>query len=150
MKRDAGRSVVWWRFAIVLAAVVPLGILAGAAWLTYEDVGREALRRLDEIARGAEEHAARVMDRNDVVMQEVLRLLRDDDDAAIREREAELHEVANAILLRFPDMRSLSIWGREGRLLASSLFFPAPLACSAWIGCGACSSTTPRASGSSE
>jgi two-component system NtrC family sensor kinase len=127
MRRVLGeRALVWWRLAIVLAAVVPLGILAGTAWLTYEDAGREAQRKLDDIARRAEEHAARVMERNDVVMQEMLRLLRDDDDAAVRAREAELHDVATAILLRFPDMRSLSVWGREGGLLVSSLFFPVP------------------------
>jgi two-component system NtrC family sensor kinase len=122
----AERALVWWRLAIVLAAVLPLGILAATAWLTYEGAGREAQRRLDDIARRAEEHVARVMERNDVVLQEMLRLLRDDDDAALRAREAELHDVAAAILLRFPDMRSLSVWGREGGLLVSSLFFPAP------------------------
>jgi signal transduction histidine kinase len=124
--RDAERALVWWRLAVVLAAVGPLGVLAFAAWLTYQDAGREAERRLDDIARAAEEHVARLMERNDVVMEEMLRLLRDDDDAAIRTREAELHEVGRAVLLRFPDMRSLSVWGRDGRLLASSLFFPVP------------------------
>jgi signal transduction histidine kinase len=118
--------LVWWRLAVVLAAVVPMAILAGAAWLTYEDAGRQALRALDEVAKSAEEHAARVMERNDVIMQQVLQLLGTDGDAGIREREAELHDVATAILLRFADIRSLSVWGREGRLLVSSLFFPAP------------------------
>src|SRR5687768_4662278 len=94
------RSLVWWRFAIVLAALLPLTIFGITAWLTHKEAGREAQRRLDEIAKSAEEHAARVMDRNDVVMQQVLELLKDDDDARIRAREAELHGVAMAILLR--------------------------------------------------
>src|SRR5687768_544549 len=82
----AERSLAWWRFAIFLAAVLPLTILGIAAWVTHRDAGREAQRRLDEIAKSAEEHAARVMDRNDVVMQQVLELLKDDDDARIRAR----------------------------------------------------------------
>ena len=122
----AERSLAWWRVAIVLAAVLPLTILGIAAWVTHRDAGREAQRRLDEIAKSAEEHAARVMDRNDVVMQQVLELLKDDDDASIRAREAELHGVAMAILQRFRDIRSLSVWSRDGRLLVSTLFFPVP------------------------
>ena len=123
---DPARSLVWLRLAIGLAAGVPLAFFAAAAWLGYEDATQAAQRRLDEIARAAEEHAARVMERNDVVMQQILRLLEDDDDAGIRAREAQLHGVATAILLRFRDIRSLSVWSRDGRLLVSSLFFPVP------------------------
>jgi two-component system, NtrC family, sensor kinase len=120
------RSLVWWRLAIGLAAGLPLAFFAAAAWLGYDDATKAAQRRLEDIARAAEEHAARLMERNDVVMQQMLRLLEDDDDAAIRAREAQLHEVATAILLRFRDIRSLSVWSRDGRLLVSSLFFPVP------------------------
>lgn len=127
-REGAVRSFLWWRLAIVLAAVVPIGILAGTAWVTYEEAGREAERRLDELAKGAEEQAARILERNDVVMQQMLELLKDDDDAALREREAELHDVAMAILSRFRDIRSLSVWSRDGKLLVSTLFFPVPYA----------------------
>ena len=113
-REGAVRSFLWWRLAVVLAAVVPMGILAGTAWVTYEEAGREAERRLDEVAKGAEEQAARILERNDVVMQQMLELLKDDDDAALREREAELHDVAMAILSRFRDIRSLSVWCRDG------------------------------------
>ena len=122
---DPQRSLVWWRLAIGLAAGVPLAFFAAAAWLGYEDATHAAQRRLEQIARAAEEHAARVMERNDVVMQQLLRLL-EDDDAGIRAREAQLHAVAAAILLRFADIRSLSVWSRDGSLLVSSLFFPVP------------------------
>lgn len=127
-KQDPERSLVWLRLAIVLAAVLPMLFFAGVAWLGYEDSIKGAQRRLEDIARAAEEHAARVMERNDVVMQQMLQLLKDDDDAKIRAREAQLHEVATAILLRFPDIRSLSVWSRDGRLMVSSLFFPVPQA----------------------
>jgi two-component system NtrC family sensor kinase len=127
-KHDPERSLVWLRVAIVLAAVLPMLFSGGIAWLGYKDSIGEAQRGLEDIARAAEEHAARVMERNDVVMQQMLRLLKDDDDARIRAREAQLHEVAMAILLRFPDIRSLSVWSRDGRLLVSTLFFPVPQA----------------------
>ena len=123
---DPERSLGWLRLAIVLAALVPVTFLAAIAWLSYEDASADAQRRLEEIAQAAEEHAARVMERNDVVLAQMLQLLGDDDDAQVRARERQLHQVAMAILLRFPDIRSLSVWSRDGRLLVSTLFFPVP------------------------
>jgi two-component system NtrC family sensor kinase len=121
----AERSLVWLRLAIVLAALVPAAFFAGAARLGYLDAVKAAHSRLDELARAAEEHAARVLERNDIVMQQMLRLLRDDDDDTLRKREAQLHEVATAILLRLPQIGSLSVRNAQGDLLVSTLFPPA-------------------------
>ena len=127
MGRESGEgSLAWLRVAVALAVVVPIAFVAALAWLGHASATKEAQRALTDTARAAQEHAVRVMDRNDVVMQQMLRLLRDDGDARIRAREKQLHEVAMAILLRFPDIRSLSVWSADGKLLVSTLFFPVP------------------------
>jgi signal transduction histidine kinase len=127
MGRESGEgSLAWLRVAVALAAVVPIVFVAVLAWFGHASATREAQRALADTARAAQEHAVRVMDRNDVVMQQMLRLLSDDSDARIRAREKQLHEVAMAILLRFPDIRSLSVWSADGKLLVSTLFFPVP------------------------
>jgi two-component system NtrC family sensor kinase len=123
---DAERLLVWLRLAIGLAAVLPMLLVAVVAWHSFGEAAREAQRTLEAMARAAEEHAVRVMDRNDVVMQQMVRVLKDDDDARIRAREPQLHELARAILLRFSDIRSLSVWSGEGKPLVSTLFFPVP------------------------
>ena len=129
MGRESGEgSLAWLRVAVALAAVLPIAFVAVLAWLGHASATKEAQRALADTARAAQEHAVRVMDRNDVVMQQMLQLLKEDDDGAIRAREKQLHEVAMAILVRFPDIRSLSVWSRDGKLLVSTLFFPVPRA----------------------
>lgn len=125
-RRGVERSLVWPRLALVLSFVLPLAFLGGVAWLGYAGAIEEARGRLDYVARAAQEHAARAMERNEIVLQQMERLLKDDGDAQIRAREAELHEVASAIVLRLPHIRSLSVWSPDGRLIVSTLFFPVP------------------------
>jgi len=125
-RQGAERSLVWLRLAVVLSALVPVVFFGAVAWLGYLESIEEARGRLDYLARAAQEHAARAMERNDLVLQEMARLLKDDSDAQVRAREAQLHEVATAMLLRLPHIRSLSVWSPEGRLLVSTLLFPVP------------------------
>ncbi len=124
-RRRSG-GLAWLRLAVVLSALLPLSFLCGVAWLGYSDALQEAQDRLEYVARAAQEHAARTMERNDLVLQQMAKLLKDDDDAQVRARESELHDVATAMLLRLPHIRSLSVWGADGQLLASSLFYPVP------------------------
>ncbi|HJY76471.1 MAG TPA: ATP-binding protein [Burkholderiales bacterium] len=123
--RTGERSLVWLRLAVILAALVPLLFFAGAARLGYVDAVRATSTRLDELARAAEDHAARTLERNDLVMQQMLQLLKEDDDEALRKREAQLHEVATAILLRLPHIGSLSVKNERGDVLMSTFFPPA-------------------------
>jgi two-component system NtrC family sensor kinase len=123
--RAGERSLLWLRLAIVLAALLPTAFFAAAARVSYLEAIAAAQNRLDELARAAEEHAARVLERNDVVMQQMLRLLGDDDDATLRRREPQLYELATTILLRLPHIASLSVFSAQGELLMSTLLPPA-------------------------
>ena len=119
------RPLLWLRIAVVVAALGPAAFFAGMAWLGYLDAVKAAHTRLDELTRAAEEHVARILQRNDIVMQQMLRLLKDDDDETLRKREGQLHEVATAILLRLPHIASLSVRNAQGELLVSTLVPPA-------------------------
>jgi signal transduction histidine kinase/ActR/RegA family two-component response regulator len=121
----AERSLVWLRLAIALAALLPTAFFAAALRIAYVEAVDAARSRLDELARAAEEHAARAFERNEVVLQQMLRLLGEDDDEALRRREAQLHEVATTILLRLPHIASISVRNVQGELLMSTLFPPA-------------------------
>jgi two-component system NtrC family sensor kinase len=119
------RSLVWLRLAIALAALLPAAFFAAAVRLAYVDAVDAAHNRLDELARVAEEHAVRAFERDELVLQQMLRLLGEDDDEALRRREAQLHEVATTILLRLPHIASISVRNVQGELLMSTLFPPA-------------------------
>src|SRR5258705_2035245 len=119
------RSLMWLRLAVILAALLPLAFFAGAARLGYLDAVKATSTRLDELARAAEDHAARILERKDLVMQEMLQLRKDDDDEAVRKREAQLHEVAPAIVLRLPHIGSITVKNAQGDVLMSTFFPPA-------------------------
>lgn len=122
---DPERSLAWLRLAVVLAAVLPAAFLAGAARLGYLEAVEAAHGRLEELARVAEDSVARVLERNEVVLQQMLLLLGSDEDETLRKRESQLHEVAAAILLRLPHIGSLSVKNAQGELLVSTLLPPA-------------------------
>ena len=120
----AERSLLWLKLAMVLSGLVPAFFIAVAS-LGYLDAVTAAQKRLDELASTAEQHAVRVLDRNEVVMQQMLLLLKDDGDAALRQRETQLHEIATAVLLRLPQIASLSVRAASGDVLMSTLLPPA-------------------------
>ena len=123
--RSGERSLVWLRLAVVLSALLPLAFFIGAARLSYLDALRTTRAHLDELARAAEDHAARLLERNEVVLQQMLQLLKDDDDEALRKREAQLYEVATTILLRLPHIGSLTVKNAQGDVLMSTFYPPA-------------------------
>jgi two-component system, NtrC family, sensor kinase len=120
------RSLVWLKVAIAAAGLLPLAFFFAVAWTGYFEAMRTAQTRLEDMTRVAEEHAARVFETNDVVLQHLLATLKDLGDEAIRRREKELHELMAVILVRLPHIESLWVWGRDGRALVSSAAFPAP------------------------
>jgi signal transduction histidine kinase/ActR/RegA family two-component response regulator len=123
---DPERALVWLRLAVLASAVVPAALSAGAAWLGYVEAVEATHARLRELARVAEENVGRVLERNDVVLQQMLLILKDDDDQTLRKREPQLHEIAAAILLRLPHIGALSVKNAQGEVLVSTLLPPAP------------------------
>ena len=121
---DAERSLAWLRLGVVAAAVVPAVLAAAAARLGYVQTVEAAHARLHELARVAEENVARVLERNEVVLQQMLLLLKDDDDETLLKREPQLHEIAATIQLRLPHIGSLSVKNAQGEVLLSTLLPP--------------------------
>lgn len=121
-------SLVWLRIAVGLAAVLPLAFFFLVAWVGHGEAVHAARMRLEDLARVAEQHAARVFETNDVVVEQLSAMLEDHEDLAIWDREHALHQVLSALLVRLPQLESVSLWNAEGRPLVSTRFFPVPLA----------------------
>jgi signal transduction histidine kinase/CheY-like chemotaxis protein len=113
--------------ALLIAAIV-LPCLYVVA-MAYSDLrAREAdaadttLRTL----RVAEEHALKVFDMDEALNARIVELVQGLDDTGVRQMEARIHEKLGAMGGGYPQVASLSIYGRDGDLLASSRYSPPP------------------------
>ena len=115
---------------ILLAAAIVLPCIYAAA-TAYNDFHARLAAASDTAARTAriaEEHALKVFDLNETLDARVADLVRDLDNAGIREREADIHDKLMQIGGGYPQVASVSIFGPEGLLLANSRYYPAPRA----------------------
>ena len=115
---------------ILLAAAIVLPCIYAAA-TAYNDFHARLAAASDTAARTAriaEEHALKVFDLNETLDARVADLVRNLDNAGIREREADIHDKLMQIGGGYPQVASVSIFGPEGLLLANSRYYPAPRA----------------------
>ena len=114
------------RAVIVLALALPLlGFLLAATYL-YRDAFAQARLDLDRSTRIAQEHALKLFDTNEMLLQRMLDLVGTSDDAALLNRAAELHERLKRMTADLPQVQGLYVNGADGRLVASDRVFPAP------------------------
>ncbi len=117
---DRSRRMVW------LAVLVPLAAFAAvAAWLHHRAYA-DASIALDRAARIAQEHALKLFDTNEMLLQRMLDLAGDEPDAQALARSAQMHAQLRAMAARLPQVQGLFILGTDSRALAMSVRHPAP------------------------
>jgi len=121
-------AVRWLRMGIAAALVLPAVSFLFAAWSGYHDAFFQARLRLDRSVRVGLEHAARVIETNQVITRQILEALGDDSDARIRARERALHEQLERVSSGVAQIQSIWVWDEHGRPLVSNRFYPAPKA----------------------
>lgn len=114
------------RWSLPLALLLPLTLFALLAWNSYQDALLAARQRVEATVRVVGEHAARVVESNQIISEQLLQLLGDDDAARVRARERELHERLARLVRDLPQLQSIWIWDASGRPLVSHRFYPAP------------------------
>jgi signal transduction histidine kinase/ActR/RegA family two-component response regulator len=120
------RALARLRAVIALALLLPvLAVTATAAWL-YRQESEAAELRLDRAARIAREHALKVFETNEMLLQRMLDLLGDADEAALLQRGAELHERLKRMADGLPQVQGLYTHSADGRALANSRVYPPP------------------------
>ncbi|HWT37263.1 MAG TPA: ATP-binding protein [Paraburkholderia sp.] len=111
---------------LVAAVVVPCAFVAAMAFSDLRTREADATDVTLRTVRVAEEHALKVFDMNESLDARVVDLVQGLDDTGIREREAAIHEKLQTMGGGYPQVAAVSIFGRDGTLLASSRFYPAP------------------------
>jgi two-component system NtrC family sensor kinase len=111
---------------LIAAGVLPLAFIAFVGWVTYRDAIESVYERLERTSSIAAEHLLRVVEVNRVIARSLLHEMRDEEDAALREREASLHEHVRRLSGGAEQIQSIWVWDAGGRPLVSSIRYPAP------------------------
>ncbi|TAM29399.1 MAG: response regulator [Paraburkholderia sp.] len=113
--------------ALLIAAIVLPCIYVAA--MAYNDLRTREADATDAALRTlrvAQEHALKVFDMNEALEARIVELVHGEDDNGIRANEAQIHKKLDMIGGGYPQVASVSIFGRDGDLLASSRYSPPP------------------------
>ena len=111
---------------LVAAIVLPCVYVAAMALTDLRAREADATDMTLRTVRVAEEHALKVFDMNETLDARIIDLTEGLDDDGVRAREGEIHEKLRTMGGGYPQVAAVSIFGREGVLLASSRFYPSP------------------------
>ena len=111
---------------LVAAIVLPCVYVAAMAFTDLRTREADATDMTLRTVRVAEEHALKVFDMNETLNARVVDLTEGLDDDGIRAREAGVHEKLRTMGGGYPQVAAVSIFGREGTLVASSRYYPSP------------------------
>lgn len=113
--------------ALLIAAIVlPCVYVAAMALSDLRTREADATDMTLRTVRVAEEHALKVFDMNETLDTRIVDLTEGLDDDGIRAREAVIHEKLRVMGGGYPQVAAMSIFGRDGALLASSRYLPSP------------------------
>ncbi|RDK02092.1 hybrid sensor histidine kinase/response regulator [Paraburkholderia lacunae] len=113
--------------ALLIAAIVlPCAYVAAMAFSDLRAREADATDMTLRTVRVAEEHALKVFDMNETLDSRIVDLTQGLDDDGIRAGESVIHDKLRTMGGGYPQVAAVSIFGRDGDLLASSRFSPAP------------------------
>jgi two-component system NtrC family sensor kinase len=122
-QRDSLRLL---RAILVAAVVLPLALFSYASWLSYRSNEAIADRQIDKTRDVVTEHALKVFESVERSISEINEIVRDLSDDQIRDRQASLHNRLNRVVEGSQQIKSLWIFGRDGRTLVNTMLYPSP------------------------
>ena len=118
------RALARLRLLMLLAIVVPtVAFLGVAAYLHKRDFA-DATTKLDRSARVAHEHALKLFDTNEMLLQRMLDLLGERGSSDLLDDAQLTHLRLARMADRLPQVQGLFVMGADARMLASSRVVP--------------------------
>jgi signal transduction histidine kinase len=114
------------RLTAIAAVVLPAGYFGIFAWSSYrsqEEVVRDQLQLSAQIVR---EHAAKVFETQELLVEHIDLLLKDRSDEDIRADEAAINRYMRALVDRLDQVLDVGILNSSARTLVSANLFPTP------------------------
>ena len=112
---------------VVLAVALPAMLLVMEAVRSHTDAINRARARLSSDVEVAAQHALRVFDTTDVLLDRAFDLIGNLDDTSLRAKEQALHEQLKRMTAPLPHVQSLWVFSGRGSPLVSNRFFPTPV-----------------------
>ena len=112
--------------AIVVALLVPALLFVAVAGYLYRQAFDNARQRIDGAVSVAREHALKLFETNEMLLQRMLDLAGGADDATLLARARELHEQLRRMAEGLPQIQGLFMTGADARMIASSRIYPPP------------------------
>ncbi|HZF78896.1 MAG TPA: ATP-binding protein [Rubrivivax sp.] len=122
----AAAPLISLRVFAVLCVLVPLAIYAAVGAWRYKQLRAETDVRLDRSLRIAQEHALKIFEVNEGLLDRLSDVLGEQSGAALKQQEAEVHRQLPALSAGKPQIHSLWIHDAEGRAVASDQAPAAP------------------------
>jgi hypothetical protein len=120
------RTLARLRFGVAAAFLLPLLALVAAGAFLYRQAFQEAGQNLDASVRIAQEHALKMLETNEMLLERMLDLLGTDTDAQLLARSAELHERLKGMARELPQVQGLFMHAADSRSLGTNRVFPPP------------------------
>lgn len=112
------------RWFAVLCIVVPLAVYAAVGAWRYRQIHFETDVRLDRSLRIAQEHALKIFEVNEGLLDRLVNVLGEQGSAVLKPQEAALHAQLRALSAGKPQISSVWIHDADGRMVASDRVFP--------------------------
>jgi two-component system NtrC family sensor kinase len=120
-----GGAVRILHWLLVLSVVVPTVVLACAAWFGWREIYNEAIQQGARTAQILREHALKVFEAHEVIIDQIEELIRDMDWTAVRESE-DVQRYLARLTRRQHLVTSIVLISPDGRSASFSNAFPAP------------------------
>lgn len=112
------------RLAMLAALVLPLTLFAFVAITSYRHTQYVADQRIERTVNILHEHGLKVFETVERAIAETNEIVRGMSDDEIRANEKQLHERLRTLVEALPQLKSLWIFGANGRALVNSLVYP--------------------------
>jgi signal transduction histidine kinase/CheY-like chemotaxis protein len=120
------RALARLRAVIVLALLLPTLGFAAVAWYLHQEAFRDARTRLRSDARIGQEHALKLLETNEMLLQRMLDMLGNASDEELVARGADVHEALKRMTADLPQVQGAFVHGADSRSLGNSRVYPTP------------------------
>jgi signal transduction histidine kinase/ActR/RegA family two-component response regulator len=121
------RTLALLRAGIVIGVTLPLVLLGCVSAWRYQEVRVESEASVKRTARIVSEHALKLFDTNEVLLQRLDDLVAGQSPAQITATEAYLHQKVSSLVEGLPQIQSVWVTGPSGHPLVTNRYFPAPV-----------------------
>jgi two-component system NtrC family sensor kinase len=111
---------------MLTAAVVPLVMFGALAWHGHVRTMNHARQALLQTSRIVHEHAEKVFQTNEVLLERAIDLVANVGPEAVHGREKEFHSKLRDLTAHIAQARAITVWDADGHPVSSSRYFPVP------------------------